>query len=746
MKKSSTKRALGMSLISLLACGVMFAGSTYAWFTDSIEVKGNKIETGTLKVDLEILNGDKFESLRETSTPVFAGGLWEPGYTDYAVLKIENEGNLAVKWNLKAVKVGADTKKLAEVIDVYTRVSDAEFAAPTSLNDSTYTKVGTLAEVLAKGTMLEGEFAPETKGTAKYLGIMLHMQEEAGNEYQGATDVEFDLRLNAYQLAAEKDGFNNPNYDNVWYGSVDTAWYTETASEYVISTAEEFAGFASIVNGENGLADTFAGKTVKLDANIDLNGINWTAIGCPMEDGYVGFEGTFDGQGHTISNLNINNTSNWGQGLFGYLTSKNVVIKNFTVENVSINTEDTSGAVAGYSAYGTYENIHVTGNVNITGAQHMGGIVGNGYYANFSDCSVIANEGSKITASTSSFVGGIVGYHGAGNVVIEDCDVKNLELTGYGAIGAITGLVSTNNTITGCTAENIILNKTSIETNPSVGLAAGSWDVSETGNAVVSNNAFKNITLNGQYVPSAGEVKELFGSNYSNKPITGVITNENNIYENIQNNLVKLVNTIKVSNEQEFIDALSTISGEAVIDATNVELPFALATTYTIPEGVTVKGAKFVSANRRVENELRIAEGTGEKVVFEDCSFDRSANFFVLEFVTIGNAKNMEFNDCDFKGCMSFYCYQEDGLTEVNNCSFTTYDSFDGYIICTGGTQQFNSCSFDYTNASSRDLGVIKPKAINASVDTCNTTVVLNTCSLTNCSTAARNNAVITKK
>ena len=48
MKKSNTKRALGMSLISLLACGIMFAGSTYAWFTDEVVASGNKIETGTL--------------------------------------------------------------------------------------------------------------------------------------------------------------------------------------------------------------------------------------------------------------------------------------------------------------------------------------------------------------------------------------------------------------------------------------------------------------------------------------------------------------------------------------------------------------------------------------------------------------------------------------------------------------------------------------------------------------------------
>ena len=582
MKKTNTKRALGMSLISLLACGIMFAGSTYAWFTDSVEVKGNKIETGTLKVDLEMLEDGKFVSLRDSVDPVFGGVLWEPGYTDFAVLKVENEGNLATKWNLSAVKVGSDAKGLANVIDVYVLKSDTALAAPTSIEEAGYKKIGTLADVLAKGTLLEGTFDANKTGAAKYLGIMLHMQEEAGNEYQGATDVAFDIKLNAYQLNQEVDGFGNSDYDNVWYGSVDTAWYSETASEYEITTAEEFAGFASIVNGENGLADTFAGKTVKLDANIDLNGINWTAIGCPMEDGYVGFEGTFDGQGHTISNLNIDNKANWGQGLFGYLKSKNVVIKNFTVENVSINTEDTSGAVAGYATFGSFENIHVTGDVNITGAQHMGGIVGNGYYANFSDCSVIANAGSKITATDASFVGGIVGYHGEGALKIENCDVKNLELTAKGAIGALTGISQYSNQITGCTAENIVINKSSVATNPSVGLAAGTWtNHSKTAkNAVISNNTFKNITLNGSYVPAAGATDILFGSNYSNKALSFEVTAENNVYENIVNNLKELPGTT-ANTSDSFVAALADESIE-VIGLTD---DIVLAEDLTIAEG-----------------------------------------------------------------------------------------------------------------------------------------------------------------
>ena len=51
-KQKSTKRALLLSALSLLMCVSMLIGSTFAWFTDSVTSAGNKIQAGTLKIDL----------------------------------------------------------------------------------------------------------------------------------------------------------------------------------------------------------------------------------------------------------------------------------------------------------------------------------------------------------------------------------------------------------------------------------------------------------------------------------------------------------------------------------------------------------------------------------------------------------------------------------------------------------------------------------------------------------------------
>jgi len=116
-----------------------------------------------------------------------------------------------------------------------------------------------------------------------------------------------------------------PDY---WYGTSDENWYDENSNELIITTAEELASFAAQVNSGN----TFSAKTVKLAANIDLMGREWTPIG-----GATPLKCTFDGQNHTISNLSINandSTKTQRLGLFG--AANNAVIKNVNVENVSI--------------------------------------------------------------------------------------------------------------------------------------------------------------------------------------------------------------------------------------------------------------------------------------------------------------------------------------------------------------------------------------------------------------------------
>ena len=62
-KHRSTKHALLMSVLSLIMCLSMFIGSTFAWFTDSVTSSGNRIQSGTLDVALEMWDGDSWENV-----------------------------------------------------------------------------------------------------------------------------------------------------------------------------------------------------------------------------------------------------------------------------------------------------------------------------------------------------------------------------------------------------------------------------------------------------------------------------------------------------------------------------------------------------------------------------------------------------------------------------------------------------------------------------------------------------------
>ena len=54
--KNRTKRAMLLSVLSLIMCFSMFVGTTYAWFTDSVTSAKNKIVAGTLDVELKYQN------------------------------------------------------------------------------------------------------------------------------------------------------------------------------------------------------------------------------------------------------------------------------------------------------------------------------------------------------------------------------------------------------------------------------------------------------------------------------------------------------------------------------------------------------------------------------------------------------------------------------------------------------------------------------------------------------------------
>ena len=135
-----------------------------------------------------------------------------------------------------------------------------------------------------------------------------------------------------------------------------------------ISSNEGLAWFAAHANGYKGTS--YANYNVELTADIDMAGKTWVPIG-----GSGGYSGTFNGNGHVISNLENETSRSTYVGLFGKVaggTVKNVAVKdcNFTSANAGY-----SGIIADEMTSGTVSGCVVSG--SLTGTGYLGGVVGN---------------------------------------------------------------------------------------------------------------------------------------------------------------------------------------------------------------------------------------------------------------------------------------------------------------------------------------------------------------------------------
>lgn len=193
----STKRALLTSALAILMCVAMLIGTTFAWFTDTASTAVNKIQSGNLDVALEMsTDGINWESA-EGKTLTFktadnrdAGQiLWEPGCTyELPQLRVVNNGNLALKYKIQITGIQGDAK-LNEVIDW-------------TINDDA---INLTEESLAAGQ------------TGAAFTIKGHMQETAGNEYQGLTIDGIGITVVATQAASEYDSNGNTYDQNADY-------------------------------------------------------------------------------------------------------------------------------------------------------------------------------------------------------------------------------------------------------------------------------------------------------------------------------------------------------------------------------------------------------------------------------------------------------------------------------------------------------------------------------------------------
>ena len=174
----------------------------------------------------------------------------------------------------------------------------------------------------------------------------------------------------------------------------------------------------------------FEGQTVKLNADLDLSGVKWVPLGMKYRYGVngnivffreKGFCGTFDGQNHTISNLDCSFQSGAPTllegGLFWTLTQ--ATVKDLTLDRPVFDAGSASsagsayaagscGALACYASGSTIRTVTVTEpSFDLVNMQMgSGGLLGCCYDGSVEDCAVLGGTLRNIGGKT----GGLIGY------------------------------------------------------------------------------------------------------------------------------------------------------------------------------------------------------------------------------------------------------------------------------------------------------------------------------------------------
>ena len=333
-----------------------------------------------------------------------------------------------------------------------------------------------------------------TKGTTYYIGA----RESNGIAIEG--NVTLNVKLT--QLPAGMTGNGSE------------------AKPFVLKTADHLAWFRDYVNGGHPnawakIADDVKEidmSTVCHEANTATNTkeLSWNPIG----NSDIRYQGTFDGNGKTISNLYINAISD-NTGFFGCLGSGS--IKNITFDNAKVmSTGIHTGILAGFEYYGIIENIKTLEKCSVEGIENVGGIAGSSW-GNISNCKNHAIVNGDFN------VGGVVGlYNGSNNYSITSCAnygvVTGLENSIGGMVGYIIRLGTIQNSanygnITGteyvgnligyaqrCNLNNVLGtgNVTATSDTKRAGLLVGYiGNSSSTASGILAYSSSAKLTING---------------------------------------------------------------------------------------------------------------------------------------------------------------------------------------------------------------------------------------------------------
>ena len=424
MSKNTTKRSLLASVFALVLCVAMLVGSTFAWFTDTATTGVNKIQSGKLDVKLSYLNDKEWKEVTKDTKLFKDGALWEPGHTEVAYLKVENVGNLALKYKLSVnvanevsgTNVNGDTIKLSDYIKMgvvenqsmsFADRNAARAAVTDAGNIATYTKTGSIA-------------ANDTN--AQYVALVVYMPETVGNEANYGTkapSIDLGVKLVATQDAVESDSFNN-QYDK-----------DATLDFEPVSTAADLKAAAAAGKNVMLTQDVAVTEAVTFDkaVSIDLNGKTLTNS---LDS--KGYSLVTKGDTTIVNGIYKGTGTARGIGAYGNLTMDNVTVDVADLVGVACSAADSTYTITNSTIKGGYALCNFSNNAKIevsdcvlegsnTGLYHNGS--NSGLKLNVTRTTI--NSGNDGTDTTGVYISGSTATRekaGYQQVTLTDCTVK----------------------------------------------------------------------------------------------------------------------------------------------------------------------------------------------------------------------------------------------------------------------------------------------------------------------------------
>ena len=493
-----------------------------------------------------------------------------------------------------------------------------------------------------------------------------------------------------------------------WSSEADTTWYKETDDEgneileFTLTTAEQLAGLAELVDGGN----TFEGKTIVLGNDINLwgedesgNKLHFNPIGHSSNG--KSFNGTFDGQGHTISNLYQQSDLDAWQyegeyyGLFAYTNS--ATIQNLTIDGAYVSSgRNEAAAVVGNATDTTFSDITVSKSTMIV-YNNSGAAVASECYGNCSFEDIEVTEDTVVGPLWGTYdarCGGIVGLvHAGNNVSFKDVTVackidgindvaSNYQYWLYRYCGMLIGHVD---------AVNGVADPTGYVTCENVNVTIGEWanyhycefDSLGQGSyngpdewkfarveAGTGNNAIDLSACNHKEYESHNVLipfNQLFGggqgvkglAEYEGVNVTNLAEDERTVAElwvaSDVARSVLLESEGKFETLQAAIDAIGTREGEFVIKVLK-DIEEDVTVTQYANQKITIEGDEtdkpVIGGTIRVNGRTNAEEG--EALTIKNLAFDADAvTQDSIVYIPAGNeryARNITIDSCDVVG------------------------------------------------------------------------------------------------